>query len=167
MLLKNVELIQWGRWKGRGSNKMLYVITDVKKIRFSIYFWIFYLFLRVTAELQRWTWDSVAYEALCQCSIGIKMFFKRYRTNEVVYTKHRCLETKQSSSVLWLPKVLWQNHQFFSVYWNVESKGKVKHAQGSTELPAGSPAERGILKTDLKSLETELHLSRWAVVSLF
>lgn len=37
MLLKNVELIQWGRWEGRGSNKILYVITHLKKTRFSIY----------------------------------------------------------------------------------------------------------------------------------
>lgn len=49
----------------------------------------------------------------------------------------------------------------------MEGKGKVKHAQGSTELPPGSPDERGILKTVLKSLETELHLSRWVVVSQF
>lgn len=47
----------------------------------------------------------------------------------------------------------------------MESKGNIKHAQGNTELPAMSPAERGILKADLESLETELHLSRWAVVS--
>lgn len=47
----------------------------------------------------------------------------------------------------------------------MESKGNVKHAQGSTELPALSPDKRGILKTGLESLETEVGLSRRAVVS--
>lgn len=31
MLLKHVELIQWGRWGGRGTNKVLYVITHQKE----------------------------------------------------------------------------------------------------------------------------------------
>lgn len=49
-----------------------------------------------------------------------------------------------------------------SEIWRVKA---TEHAQGNTELPAVSPAKRGILKTDLESLETELQLSRWAVVS--
>lgn len=52
---------------------------------FYIYFSIFYVFLRATAELQRCTWDSVAYKALCHCNIGIKVFFERYRANEIVH----------------------------------------------------------------------------------
>lgn len=67
---------------------MCYYSPEIKKV-FYIYFSNFYVFLRATAELQGCTLcslsDCVAYEALCHCSMGIKMFFEMYRANEVVH----------------------------------------------------------------------------------
>lgn len=59
----------------------------------------------------------MAYEVLCQYSIGIKMFFKRYRTNKVVYTKYKCLEMKQSRALYYdYQKFSGKIIRFFSVY---------------------------------------------------